>query len=325
MYEDKGQMYQWQALVAAPHVDEADLRFNPNAEEIHSDAPGLTLLAPQQDGEATRWFRQGPDGCREEVDDLHARFSTPVFRNQRTIRVFLSSTFRDMQVERNYLVTVLFPRLKRLAQSHGVLLQEIDLRWGITAEEAHRGETVAICLDEIDRCRACPPFFIGLLGERYGWIPDTAALDALDQAMGSRANGESSLDMRGRARRDAYSVTEMEIRYGVLDTPEMTGHAFFYNRAPELTRMFAQHTTEPNAAQDYYEADSAGTARQEALKRALRERGLVRMDGYRSVQELGTTSSARSPLRSCVSHEVLLQFGSKRQRHYRSAGKPTRR
>ncbi|ANH73988.1 hypothetical protein ACS15_3256 [Ralstonia insidiosa] len=287
MYEDNGQMYQWQALVAAPQVDQEDLRFNPDAEEVHSDTPGLTLLAPQSDGEVTRWIRQGPDGSREVVDDVHARFSVPVFRNQRTIRVFMSSTFRDMQVERNYLVTVVFPRLKRLAQSRGVLLQEIDLRWGITAEEAYRGETVAICLDEIDRCRACPPFFIGLLGERYGWIPDTAALDALDHAMGSRANGDASLEMRGRARRDAYSVTEMEIRYGVLDTPEMTGHAFFYNRAPELTRMFAQHTGELDAAPIYYEADAAGAARQEALKHALRERGLVRMDGYRSVQELG--------------------------------------
>ncbi|CAJ0816193.1 DUF4062 domain-containing protein [Ralstonia flaminis] len=287
MYEDKEPMYQWQAPVAAPHVDQEDLRFNPNAEEIHSDAPGLTLLALHRDSEATRWLQQGPDGRRKAVEDVQARFSTPVFRNQRTIRVFLSSTFRDMQVERNYLVTAVFPRLKRLAQSHGVLLQEIDLRWGITAEEAHRGETVAICLDEIDRCRACPPFFIGLLGERYGWIPDAPALDALDRAMASRANGEASLEMRGRARRDAYSVTEMEIRYGVLDTPEMTGHAFFYNRAPELTHMFAQQAAEPNAAQIYYEADAACAARQEALKHALRERGLVRMDGYRSVQELG--------------------------------------
>lgn len=287
MYGNRNQMSQWEAPVAAPLLDEDDLRFDPDAEEIQGDTQGLTLLARRDQGNATRWVKQTANGHREIVDDEHARFSIPVLRNQRAIRVFLSSTFRDMQVERNYLVTVVFPRLKRLAQSHGVLLQEIDLRWGITAEEAHRGETVAICLDEIDRCRACPPFFIGLLGERYGWIPDAPALDALDRAMDSRINGEASLAMRGRARRDAYSVTEMEIRYGVLDTPEMTGHAFFYTRAPELTRMFAQQTGDASAEPIYYEASADCIARQEALKQTLRERGLVRMDGYRSVQELG--------------------------------------
>jgi len=46
------------------------------------------------------------------------------------------------------------------------------LRWGITEEQAKSGETLHICLEEIDRCRpSAPVFFIGLLGERNGWIP----------------------------------------------------------------------------------------------------------------------------------------------------------
>ncbi len=48
-------------------------------------------------------------------------------------------------------------------------LVDVDLRWGVTEEQAERGEIFPVCLEEIDRCH---PYFIGLLGERYGWVPD---------------------------------------------------------------------------------------------------------------------------------------------------------
>jgi len=41
---------------------------------------------------------------------------------------------------------------------------------GITAEQAQSGEVMRICLSEIDKCR---PFFLSLLGNRYGWIPNS--------------------------------------------------------------------------------------------------------------------------------------------------------
>ena len=48
-------------------------------------------------------------------------------------------------------------------------LYEVDLRWGITEEEGLHGKQIQLCLDEVDRCR---PFFIGMLGQRYGWAPE---------------------------------------------------------------------------------------------------------------------------------------------------------
>jgi hypothetical protein len=36
-------------------------------------------------------------------------------------------------------------------------------------------QTLKLCLDEI---RACRPFFIGLLGDRYGWVPGDDAFTA---------------------------------------------------------------------------------------------------------------------------------------------------
>src|SRR3989442_8765103 len=90
-------------------------------------------------------------------------------QSNRQIRVFISSTFRDMQAERDHLVKFIFPQLRKLCEQRGVTWGEVDLRWGITQEQAERGEVLPLCLAEISRCR---PYFIGLLGERYGWILD---------------------------------------------------------------------------------------------------------------------------------------------------------
>jgi preprotein translocase subunit SecA/nephrocystin-3 len=40
--------------------------------------------------------------------------------DRREIRVFISSTFRDMQEEREELVKQIFPQLRRLCESRGV-------------------------------------------------------------------------------------------------------------------------------------------------------------------------------------------------------------
>jgi 5-enolpyruvylshikimate-3-phosphate synthase len=56
-------------------------------------------------------------------------------------------------------------------------------------------ETLKRCLDEI---RACRPFFIGLLGERYGWVPGgdafTADVEIMQQilhALGVRVENDN--------------------------------------------------------------------------------------------------------------------------------------
>src|SRR4051812_9088373 len=49
-----------------------------------------------------------------------------------TVQVFISSTFRDMQAERDHLVKVVFPALREKLLRHRVHLVDIDLRWGVT-------------------------------------------------------------------------------------------------------------------------------------------------------------------------------------------------
>ena len=65
---------------------------------------------------------------------------------RRSIRVFISSTFRDMQAEREELVKRVFPQLRKLCEERGVGWTEVDLRWGVTEEQAQRGEVLPICL-----------------------------------------------------------------------------------------------------------------------------------------------------------------------------------
>ena len=132
------------------------------------------------------------------------------------VRVFISSTFRDMQEDRDYLIKNIFPVLRDRCRARQVDFVEVDLRWGITQKQAERGEVLPTCLAEIENCR---PFFIGLLGERYGWVPDQIDKELLEDQPWLEDHLEKS-------------VTELEILHGVLNNPEMKDLSFFYFRDP---------------------------------------------------------------------------------------------
>src|SRR5262245_18501761 len=87
--------------------------------------------------------------------------------DDKVVRVFVSSTFRDMHAERDHLNRFVFPELRARCLRLGWDFLGVDLRWGITEDEAERDDTLALCLSELDRCR---PFFVGLLGDRYGTL-----------------------------------------------------------------------------------------------------------------------------------------------------------
>jgi len=105
---------------------------------------------------------------------------TPPSPDNRRIRIFVSSTFRDMVEDRNELMTHAWPELRKFCRDRQVELVEVDLRWGISQEQATRKETLKLCLDEI---RACRPYFIGLLGQRYGWVPNAIAPELIEREL----------------------------------------------------------------------------------------------------------------------------------------------
>ncbi|TWU00856.1 tetratricopeptide repeat protein [Stieleria varia] len=185
--------------------------------------------------------------------------------SSRKIRLFVSSTFRDMQAEREHLTKVIFPQLQRLCESRRLEWSVIDLRWGITEEQSQRGEVLSVCLEEIDRCR---PFFIGILGQRYGWRPEPIVSELInDHPWLSQCVGRS--------------VTEMEIIHGAL-REETQARAQFYFRDSHYAEQFDATERDLCAAEDA-EAEHALAE----LKERIRESRHTVREGFRTPQELG--------------------------------------
>jgi nephrocystin-3 len=134
------------------------------------------------------------------------------------LRLFVSSTFRDLQPEREQLVKKVFPRIRKECRQRGVEFTEIDLRWGITEDESRTGKTIRICLEEIDRCR---PYFIGIIGSRYGWVPGITEIEK------DREMLKEFPWLRDFAAKEK-SIIEMEFAHGAL--LEKNDSSFFYEQ-----------------------------------------------------------------------------------------------
>jgi|GEM_PF-6171378 len=137
------------------------------------------------------------------------------------ISIFISSTFRDMQFERDALMTDVLPGLSQEAREHLDSLSFIDLRWGVDTSSLETEESarkvLSVCLDEIDKSK---PYMIILLGERYGWVPDAPLLN------GAAQSKDFSIDD------DFKSVTALEIEYGALSDSGQLSRCLFYTREP---------------------------------------------------------------------------------------------
>ncbi|MBI3259218.1 MAG: tetratricopeptide repeat protein [Ignavibacteriae bacterium] len=153
------------------------------------------------------------------------------------IRVFISSTFQDLQPEREYLVKKVFPGLRKICRDRGIELTEIDLRWGVTAEEAEQGKVVKVCLEEIDRCR---PFFIGILGSRYGWSPSLDDITKDVELIGKYPWIEQAIA-------ENRSLTDIEIMHAVFLRENPNLRASFYFRSDDSST--SQSNEPPDAIQ----------------------------------------------------------------------------
>jgi tetratricopeptide (TPR) repeat protein len=133
--------------------------------------------------------------------------------------LFVSSTFQDMQSERHYLGSVVFLALEEKLRKLCHFLEPIDLRMGIGVAEIPEKDLLVlrVCVDEIRRSR---PFFIGILGDRYGWVPPAE----IAQAVAAEAGYRQSVA--------GMSVTALEIELGALADPAQRKFSRFYFREP---------------------------------------------------------------------------------------------
>jgi len=167
--------------------------------------------------------------------------------------VFVSSTFRDMQSERDMLHTDIIPALNSYAEQNQDYLHFIDLRWGVNTNELDSDESahkvLNVCLDEIDKSQ---PYMLIFIGDRYGWIPDRKYL--VDVA------GRKSFELDDAER----SVTALEIEYGLLTHAEQSDNCVICIRNPlDLSKMDA------NSREDYVCEDEVHRQLLESLKSKL--------------------------------------------------------
>jgi len=153
-------------------------------------------------------YKENPERKPIKLVDSNFKFSTTKKTAAKGVRIFVSSTFKDMGAERELLVKNVFPRLHALCSSKHINFSFVDLRWGITKEMSEGGQAISACLDEVEYSY---PFFISMLGERYGWHlgvgDDELFQSSLDSAIISHPWVKSFQDR---------SVTELEIISGAL-------------------------------------------------------------------------------------------------------------
>ena len=151
-------------------------------------------------------------------------------QNGKNIKVFLSSTFKDMDAERDLIMNRVAPTLQQLLAPQGITLQFIDLRWGVNTQDADENERENIVLREcISEIRQSRPFFIGLLGDRYGWIPSVESW----QVMLDEMTEEERKYIRKESR-EQKSVTELEMLFGALMDTYSLRRSLFCFRNPAV-------------------------------------------------------------------------------------------
>ncbi|XP_049322801.1 telomerase protein component 1 [Astyanax mexicanus] len=183
----------------------------------------------------------------ERAADITPLPVTPKLRWQ-GVRVFISSTFRDMHAERDVLVRSVFPELRRRAAPHCLYLQEVELRWGVTEEESY--QAIQLCLSEV--CRS--QLLLSILGERYGQVPPRPTLPELPQYTWLNSAP------------DGMSITEMEIRQFQAVYPDSAqGRMFFYFRSPHLASSVPVEWRE-----DFTSESSQSAAKMSDLKEWIR-------------------------------------------------------
>lgn len=231
------------------------------------------------------------------------------------VRVFISSTFRDFHAERDYLVKFVFPELRQWCERYRLHLTDIDLRWGVTVAQAESGKVIDLCLEQVDGSR---PFFICMLGNRYGWVPERndiphETLSHYDQLLEPEKTG--------------YSITHMEIHHAVLqplstaDKFEEVPSAFFYFRSeksvPKPEEIIFWSETERNEFKKaFYDQDQSLAAWLKRLKEEIREHYLPdeadkRIFHYSPVFEPSLNNPEDDALKGRFTADSLREFGNR--------------
>ena len=171
------------------------------------------------------------------------------------VHLFISSTFRDMYYEREYLIKDVLLELKSWCLERRLILSEIDLRWGVTEYMAKEQRlTIYKCLRGVDASR---PFFLCLLGQYRGWKPELC-----DMPSPTMESYPALAAMAGK-----NSATEMEILHALGGNEErpVCDAVFFRRTLTDIPESLKKVYTNESVA------DAAQRARDDEAQRVLAE------------------------------------------------------
>ena len=139
----------------------------------------------------------------------------------RQIRIFVSSTFKDMNEVRSHLAINVFPYIRKQFIKKGINFSWIDLRWGITNEEAQAGLVIPKCLQAMNDCNV----FIVIIGDYYGTTLCKDDIESLNVSEETKVQIIDYLDLLNND--GGISITEMEIFHGVINNRRIQNSCFF--------------------------------------------------------------------------------------------------
>jgi tetratricopeptide (TPR) repeat protein len=184
-----------------------------------------------------------------------------------------------MHEERDALRNSVLPMLEEELAPLGAHLEFVDLRMGVDTvdladDHSKQDLVLKVCLSEVDRSR---PFFVAMIGGRYGWIAPVDRAAAAVREVGFEGEWLEA-DWRGK------SITELELAYALRTPPGVEIRSFFYFRRLPYDQMDDESKaaySDKHAAVSplLAETDRRAAARRWlqlcALKRRLKERSDV--------------------------------------------------
>ncbi|WP_372368027.1 DUF4062 domain-containing protein [Candidatus Uabimicrobium sp. HlEnr_7] len=127
------------------------------------------------------------------------------------LKVFVSSTFLDLELERDRLHQI-FEKIEQQILQRRLTICSYDLRWRDRSSTEH---VVDWCIRMVEQC----DYFIAILGNRYGWVPEKGV------------DGENN--------QENFSVTEMEVRKALETIPKERRFFCFTSTDEEKSDNFA--------------------------------------------------------------------------------------
>lgn len=214
-----------------PSVDVVELLLEDSSASLSTNAlPNIPQTAAKED---TVQVKKGSIPSQEGINQLEGESSTNVAPfglslgqprsrlSSRTLRVFISSTFKDMQTERDFVMKRVMPQVRKMCSERDVVITCVDLRWGITSAQSEHSTSLLMCLREIEECS----MFIGIVGERYGsFLPSSSGSDSAPLSVSIASEQQQLKNSFEIAAKEypwitAYkdrSITELEMRYALM-------------------------------------------------------------------------------------------------------------